>query len=63
MISIHIKQTSAVNPKRKKKRIVSRLSQNKAIGEDFYENSILWKQIPNKNDDKIAKNLHLWDSK
>ena len=36
------------------RQIVSRLSQNKAIAEIF-EDAILWKQIFNKNDDKMAK--------
>ena len=42
--------------------IFSRLSQNKPIADDFCEDSILWKQILNKNDDKIAKIFtHFWD--
>ena len=44
--------------------IVIRLSQNKAIAEDFRENSLLWKQLLNKNDDKIVTIFtHLWNSK
>ena len=44
--------------------IVDRLSQNKAIAEDFCEDSVLWKQILNKNDDRIAEIFtHLWESK
>ena len=44
--------------------VVSRLFQNKAIAEDFCEDSVLWKQILNKDNEKIAKIfIHLWDSK
>ena len=37
--------------------MVSKMSQNKAIAEDFYEESGLWKQILNKNTKEFERHL------
>ena len=44
---------------KKLREIISRLSQNKAITEDFCEDSILWKQILNKTMIKWLKYLYI----